>query len=542
MFNKTAPVALGLIALCAPSTHAQCPPNSQSGTTLVSDSFGPFSGNFDTDLTIPRWNPADYPAGTQLVQIEMQVSTTLTSESQITNNGDAPCNGLWTASVGLDLEANAAVNTPAQSFLSQRSENFFLLPGGTFIVPLDVQNETFAPVIGSNPADIAAWTGVNPAVFDVQGETGTSTVSNCGTLVSNTILSAQIELTVRYTWCLAPNDPPVCVLGPQILSVPCAGPITTVQLDGSGSFDPEGQNLSFLWTSNCNNGFFDDPTSPTPTLILDSSSGCNVGCVVFLTLGDGTQRTSCHMRVFVVDAQAPDFQYDLQLTGLCGETDPNEIGAPVVTDACDPDPDVTFDDTLRYQSTCKTDVHYQTILRMWTAVDACQNTSMAAQQVIVNRHEVELDPIPGSCANLVTTTQCPAPLGLDGTEGIPDTIALTLVGSPDFDVSQVDLTTLEVSGWNCPNQPVAPIVPVGTQFIDESTFAGLPACECAPQVGDGTMDLRLEVARAAMVQYFHMDTLPAGTPVRVAVTGRLLDGCEFVAFGCVTTADCPPLD
>jgi hypothetical protein len=88
------------------------------------------------------------------------------------------------------------------------------------------------------------------------------------------------------------NQPPVAdANGPY--GSECEGTTTTVSLDGSGSSDPEDKNLAYSWFTNCPGvspddptSTFDDSTSATPELTVDTSNGCTVDCIVELTVTD----------------------------------------------------------------------------------------------------------------------------------------------------------------------------------------------------------------------------------------------------------------
>ena len=95
-----------------------------------------------------------------------------------------------------------------------------------------------------------------------------------------------------------PGAPPVCDAGGPY-APPCSGASTSVMLDGSGSFDPDDDVLTYLWESDCPNAYFDDPSSTTPVLTVDTSGGCCVECNVTLTVSDGPAQSSCSTTVSI---------------------------------------------------------------------------------------------------------------------------------------------------------------------------------------------------------------------------------------------------
>jgi hypothetical protein len=81
---------------------------------------------------------------------------------------------------------------------------------------------------------------------------------------------------------LPSNQPPVCNAdGPY--DGDCAHP---VMLDGSASYDPDGDPITFLWATDCPGGNFDDPTSEYPMLDLSGIVSFPYTCGVYLTATD----------------------------------------------------------------------------------------------------------------------------------------------------------------------------------------------------------------------------------------------------------------
>jgi hypothetical protein len=110
------------------------------------------------------------------------------------------------------------------------------------------------------------------------------------------------------TYMIVINAPPVCDAdGPY--EQECQGTATTLPLDGSGSTDPDGDPLTFLWTTDCPGGLFDDDTSSTPEMTLNSPAtnlpSCGVGLVVEDSKGGSD---SCSSDVTIVDTTPPDIQ------------------------------------------------------------------------------------------------------------------------------------------------------------------------------------------------------------------------------------------
>ena len=126
------------------------------------------------------------------------------------------------------------------------------------------------------------------------------------------------------------NQPPVADAG-QDTAVECSGEETQVKLDGSASYDPDGNPLSYMWT-----GPFGTASVVSPTVKL--SFGENI---IVLIVNDGTVDSEPDtVIVNVVDTTPPELKVTVSPENLLP---PNhkmvEITASIeLNDICDPSP------------------------------------------------------------------------------------------------------------------------------------------------------------------------------------------------------------
>ena len=83
------------------------------------------------------------------------------------------------------------------------------------------------------------------------------------------------------------NQPPI-VWTTYTANFPCQGQTTTIPLDASLVVDPEGDPLTFQWTSGCPGQAIADYQARVTTLSVDTSASCAVDCSVRLRVEDGT--------------------------------------------------------------------------------------------------------------------------------------------------------------------------------------------------------------------------------------------------------------
>jgi hypothetical protein len=138
------------------------------------------------------------------------------------------------------------------------------------------------------------------------------------------------------------NTPPVADAGAdQVVECACnTTQGTKVTLDGTGSYDLDGNPLTFKWTG----PFVESPTyGPTPTVILED--GCPGEYVITLVVNDGTEDSEPNEVVItVVDTKPPEFEFSVTPTILWP---PNHkmveiIPSWTVSDECDAAPDVSL--------------------------------------------------------------------------------------------------------------------------------------------------------------------------------------------------------
>ncbi len=136
---------------------------------------------------------------------------------------------------------------------------------------------------------------------------------------------------------------------------------------------------------------------------------------------------------------------------------------------------------------------------------------------------------------------CPAPVNPDSNGLTP----MLLVGEEDFDVSQVVLSSLELSRCDGVGGAVAPHSGPpgpGIQIVDlnhpNDDDVGCEdeqvPCTCnEDQSSDGIDDLLLRLDTSEMAEVFMLDGEPAGVPITLFLTGELEDGSQFIAADCI---------
>ena len=170
-------------------------------------------------------------------------------------------------------------------------------------------------------------------------------------------------------------------------------------LDGSGSFDPEGDPLSYLWSG----PFAGSPVAgESPSVVFPTPTGNKL---VDLTVDDGIDSSMCSAAVTVQDTTVPSINGPADVTAECAapEGTPVGIGTATATDLCDPDPAVTDDAPALFQPG-------DTVVT-WTATDDDGNFVSTTQTVTVE------DTLPPqiACNNPPTITPPDSPVSFTAT-------------------------------------------------------------------------------------------------------------------------------
>jgi hypothetical protein len=88
---------------------------------------------------------------------------------------------------------------------------------------------------------------------------------------------------------------------------------------------------------------------------------------------------TCTQTIKVIDTIAPEIECASDKTIECdASTDPSVTGMPIVTDNCDMDITVSFNDEVQSQDDCTT-----IIIRTWTATDDCGNSANCIQTITI---------------------------------------------------------------------------------------------------------------------------------------------------------------
>ncbi len=236
------------------------------------------------------------------------------------------------------------------------------------------------------------------------------------------------------------NHAPVCSAnGPY--REECSGGFTTLMLDGSQSSDQdEGTTLTYSWTTDCPGASFDDASSSTPILSVDTSSGCNIECMVTLSVSDGVAAPqTCQAEVIISDTNNPMITCPDDRTVECNASiAPSVTGTATATDGCDPAPAVSYSDE-EAEGVCP---QARVITRTWTATDRCGNSATCTQTINV------VD------TTAPTITSCPGSISVTCEQGTNPSVTGMVTATDNCDAAPAITFSDSSAEASCPNLSV----------------------------------------------------------------------------------------
>lgn len=310
--------------------------------------------------------------------------------------------------------------------------------------------------------------------------------------------------------------PPVVVHnGPY--TAECTGQITPVPVTSAGSFDPDGTSLTYLWFEECPYAFFDDPTAANCNFLIDLELNCTQTCLFELRVFSGGQLVKGFTQATVQDTLAPLITIPADVVAIwvdpVAQTDPLNSGFATAVD-CDPNPVIAYTD-VAVANTMAGEPEL-VVTRTWTADDNCLHQSSGVQTITLLSPSGGmgglLDIAPGSCPNEISASAT----------GV---VSLVLFGSNQFDVSQIDRTTLELRRADNLGATVRRAM---TKVLDKGRPGAQPNQHCSSPWQDGRLDMQLTFSLAQIQEALSLTTETANAQVEFAVTGRFLDGRWFV--------------
>jgi hypothetical protein len=203
---------------------------------------------------------------------------------------------------------------------------------------------------------------------------------------------------------------------------------------------------------------------------------------------------------------------------FCGDsTDPSNTGFPTVIGACDNNPVVTYHDNT-VTTSCAADRFDFIIMRTWMATDSCGGSASCVQKIDVLKRILFLD---------IHPTSCPNPVKITGNGVIPAAI----LGTANFDVTEIDPSSIQLWGPHCDGGPV---LPIQHDLEDVATpYTGGLDCGCNTLGADGYVDLALKFNKQQVVSALHLSTYPHDSFVHITVIGSLTNGCQFIGQDCI---------
>jgi len=344
-------------------------------------------------------------------------------------------------------------------------------------------------------------------------------------VLSTAIFTAAVLATGASSASAQVDALPVCNNGGPY-TFECTGPQTQVQLDGTASFDPDGTPVTFFWFEECPWGFFLDPTSPTPTFVMDMTGFCTRTCILELRVSSGGQLVKCNTTVTVVDTQAPVITcppdvIEIWTVGPAGgQTDPSLTGFATASD-CDPNVLISYTDVLD-PGTAPGEPE-TIVTRTWVALDQCGFSSSCQQTITLlspgwSSQSYYLDAVKGSCPNSVD---------VNADSGLFTAVIFGRTGYAVSNIDQSSLTLVRADNVGGSVLRMAKLVQdVGRPKLGDP-------CDC-DGLKDSQLDITVTMSLPTVISSLDLANEATGTSVTLALYFRTNDGQWHTALDCVT--------
>lgn len=325
--------------------------------TLASDLLGA-SVRPDLHILVVGGPDANDPAAVETVRDDIAANTGVmisaiawTDQTADLLAGLAEATGGHFAAAGADPAATCArtlaymlvveIDLSPESGTLSRGEEHSLTAlvfrgGDPDAFPIVGQDASISVVEGPNTGAAIATTtdtlGALHFAYTGSGGAGTDVIV---ALTDHPGTGVALSDTVSVTWA---NQPPVCDAGgPYFLEV--TADTMSLALDASGSYDADGDSLTFSWQVDIDWAWVDDATSMQPTLTLTDSALCADTLTIRLTVEDGWDASTCETQIVLQDLRPAVIELvepALQLWPVNGKhvrVTPDQLVASI-TDAC----------------------------------------------------------------------------------------------------------------------------------------------------------------------------------------------------------------
>ena len=146
--------------------------------------------------------------------------------------------------------------------------------------------------------------------------------------------------------------------------------------------------------------------------------------------------------------------------------------------------------------------------------DCCSQSYLSSAAIVLNGEVVD---VAQSVALDIHPTSCPNPIN-ESRQGV---VPVAILGSVDFDVSNIDPSTLLLEG----------VPPRKWAIQDVATPYDGALCGCTEQGADGYLDMTLKFSAPLLVD--ELSILERNQEIELTLTGNLMDGTPIVGSDCM---------